>query len=122
MATRYYFIASKEVAIFLDALFKVAFPKEHKRYAEAFKAGRWECSDPGPWLGRAIVWKLQVLPHRDGLDGGPTAIWNMGIYTGGELYLPDLGLKLRPVIQYYTLILFYLLGIADISRGMLLFC
>lgn len=76
-------------------MFKASFPKEYQRYKKAFDAGVWLAQDPGPWLGRAIVYKLQVLPHRDGLDGGPTAMWNMGSYTGGELYLPDLKLKLR---------------------------
>lgn len=78
----------------LSAMFKVAYPEYFEKYRKAFQAGVWEPSDPGPWLGRAIVWKLQVHVHRDGLDEGPAAIFPMGYYKGGELYLPDVELKL----------------------------
>jgi hypothetical protein len=46
--------------------------------------------DPGPFLGRAIVWKLNVCPHQDGLDKGPAVIFSMGYFSGRECYLPDL--------------------------------
>lgn len=79
----------------LSACFKVAFPDYHEKYKAAFEAGVWMTDDPGPWLGRAIVWKLPVRTHMDGLDEGPTAIFNVGRYTGGNLDLPDLGVKLE---------------------------
>ncbi|KAG1719118.1 hypothetical protein EDB19DRAFT_1837036 [Suillus lakei] len=75
--------------------FLLAYPDDFKIYQKAFDAGVWEVADPGPWLGRAIVWKLNVLPHRDGLDGGPTAIFCLGHFSGGEAYLTDLKLKLQ---------------------------
>ena len=90
-----YFEATRPVALHLSACFKVSFPEYHAKYSEAFKAGVWEISDPGPWIGRAIVWKLPVKTHRDSLDDGPTAIFNFGNYTGGNLYLPDLKVKLE---------------------------
>jgi hypothetical protein len=90
----HYYQASIPVASFLSTCFKVAYPDYFSTYSDAFKAGVWIDSDPGPWIGRVIVWKLQVLTHQDGLDDGPTAIFNCGRYRGGELYLPDLGLKL----------------------------
>jgi hypothetical protein len=95
MAVRYYFLATAKVASFLAAYFAVSFPEDYKRYKEAFDAGVWYMEDPGPWLGRAIVFKLQVLPHQDAQDGGPTAIFNVGQYTGGKLYFPGLGLKFQ---------------------------
>jgi hypothetical protein len=70
MAVRYYYHGTNRVAIYLDAMFAVSFPEIHDKYQEAFAAGRWIAEDHGPWLGRAIVYKLQVKPHRDGLDGG----------------------------------------------------
>jgi hypothetical protein len=82
----------------LSAYFAVAFPEEHKKYQQAFKAGVWLSEDPGPWLGCAIVYKLQVDPHQDKSDGGPTAIFNVGQYTGGDLYLTSLGLKFLYVL------------------------
>ncbi|KAG1875260.1 hypothetical protein C8R48DRAFT_592220, partial [Suillus tomentosus] len=84
-----------ELAIALEAMFKISFPDYYKIYKKAFKAGQWIQADPGPWLGHAIVWKLQVLPHRDGLDAGPTAIFNFGWYEGGEAYFTDLKLKFK---------------------------
>ncbi|KAG6905514.1 hypothetical protein DXG01_002283 [Tephrocybe rancida] len=78
----------------LAAMFEVAFPEYYAKYKVAFDAGVWEADDPGPWLGRAVIWKMQVLPHRDGLDQGPAATFPMGYYSGGEMYFTDLGLKL----------------------------
>ncbi|KAJ7861146.1 hypothetical protein B0H14DRAFT_2743132 [Mycena olivaceomarginata] len=76
LAVRYYYRATREVAIYLSCMFE---------YTKAFKAGVWEPADPGPWIGRAIVYKLQVSEHVDGLDDGPTASF---------CYLPDIGMKL----------------------------
>lgn len=45
--------------------------------------------------GSGAVYKLQVLPHIDGLDNGPTASFAAGFFTGGEMHLADQGLKLR---------------------------
>lgn len=94
MAVRYYFKATPSMARRLAAMFEVAFPEYYKKYCQAFEAGIWETQDPGPWLGRAIVWKMQVLMHRDGLDHGPAATFPMGYFLGGKMYFPDLGLKL----------------------------
>ena len=91
----HYLTATAELAKFLGKCFAASFPDHFARYEKAFKAGVWRQEDPGPWLGRALVWKLQVSTHMDGLDGGPTAIFNFGSYQGGELYIPDLRLKLR---------------------------
>jgi hypothetical protein len=93
LAVKWYFQATAEVAEILNAYFAVAFPDEHAKYRQAFDAGVWLTEDPGPWLGRAIVYKMQVGQHQDKSDGGPTAIFNVGQYTGGNLYLPTLGLK-----------------------------
>jgi hypothetical protein len=93
LAVKYYFTVTRPVAVLLDEYFAVAFPEEHKKYKESFAAGIWEQQDPGPYLGRAIVYKLQVIPHEDRSDGGPTVIFNVGQYEGGELYLTDLLLK-----------------------------
>jgi hypothetical protein len=95
VAVRYYFKATAHVARILGAYFAVTWPDEYRRYQKAFEAGVWYTEDPGPWLGRAIVYKLQVKPHQDRSDGGPTAIFNVGNYTGGHLYLTDLGIKLE---------------------------
>ncbi|KAG2745093.1 hypothetical protein P692DRAFT_20877347 [Suillus brevipes Sb2] len=83
LAVAWYMKRTTKFAIALKELFRVAYPDDFKIYEKAFEAGVWEAADPGPWLGRAIVWKLNVLPHRDGLDGGPTAIFCLGSFSGG---------------------------------------
>ena len=95
MATRTYFLSTRKVAARLAGYFQAAFPRYYKKYRKAFAAGVWEDADPGPWIGRAIVWKLQVGAHRDGLDEGPAACFPCGRYRGGELCLPDLNAKLQ---------------------------
>lgn len=97
VAVCWYYKATREVADLLSAYFQKAFPDYHQKYAKAFEAGIWHAEDSGPWLGRALVYKLQVLPHVDGLDNGPTASFAAGFFTGGEMHLADLGLKLRCV-------------------------
>ena len=94
LAVRWYYRATAKVAAMLSAYFQVSFPEEYAKYRNAFEAGVWIREDPGPWLGRAIVYKLQVTQHQDRTDAGPTAIFNVGQYIGGNLYLTSLGLKL----------------------------
>ncbi|KAG2029514.1 hypothetical protein BDR03DRAFT_880547, partial [Suillus americanus] len=86
--------ASAKVTQMLAGIFSVCFPKFYEKYRKAFEAGMWLTSDPGPWLGRAIVFKLQVYIHRDGLDAGPCVTFPMGFFTGGEAYFPDIEAKL----------------------------
>jgi hypothetical protein len=97
-ATDWYFCASALVAQKLAGMFSVCFPKFYRLYQKAFEAGVWLTSDPGPWLGRAVVFKLQVYPHRDGLDAGPCASFPIGYFTGGEALLLDLDAKLAQAL------------------------
>jgi hypothetical protein len=95
VAVKHHFLATAQVAHVLSAYFQLCFPEAYEQYREAFEAGIWLVEDPGPWLGRVIVYKLQVKPHVDRLDAGPTAIFNVGQYEGGELYIPCLNLKFQ---------------------------
>ncbi|KAJ7049599.1 hypothetical protein C8F01DRAFT_731431 [Mycena amicta] len=69
------------------------YPHWHTVYEQAFNAGKSNLLDPGPFLGRVIVWKLQVELHRDGLDIGPTLTSADGSFEGGAMVLPDFGCK-----------------------------
>lgn len=89
-----YFQATKTLALRLAVMFRKSFPEFYYKYKKAFDAGKWTVVDPGPFLGRVIVWKLSVCPHQDGLDEGPAVIFPMGSFEGGECYIPDLKLKL----------------------------
>ena len=76
-------------------MFQVLMPQCHAKFAAAFEAGVWHEEDPGPWLGRAIVYKLQVALHKDKEDGGPAASFPVGHFSGGEMLIPELKAKLR---------------------------
>ncbi|KAF8232938.1 hypothetical protein L208DRAFT_1269430, partial [Tricholoma matsutake] len=95
MAVKWYYQVTEEVAHLLSAYFKKAFLEYHRQYSKAFSAGIWNLEDPGPWLGHALVYKLQVLPHIDGLDNGPTTCFPVAYFTGRAMHLSDLGLKLH---------------------------
>jgi hypothetical protein len=99
-ALAWYYQATEPAAKQLGKMFRVSFPEQYPKYRSAFDAGQWVRYNPGPWLGRAIIHKAQVLLHRDANDppDGPAASFNSGLYEGGHLYLPDLRLKLRSVI------------------------
>jgi hypothetical protein len=74
-------------------MFKATFPDWHAKYSKEFATGRWLRDDPGPFLGRAVVYKLQGKVHRDRHDLGPSASFGVGLYSGGEMLFPQLKAK-----------------------------
>ena len=79
-AVRHYFKASATVAKMLAIMFEAVFPEEYEKYSKAFRAGVWYTEDPGPWIARAIVYKLHVNLHHDGktLDQPPPSLSGTG--------------------------------------------
>lgn len=88
-ATGSYYFLTQSVARALDAMFLAVFPEKHAQYKEAFEAGVWFQHDPGPFLGRAVIYKLQGRLHKDCHDLGPSASFGVGQYTGGEMLIPQ---------------------------------
>ena len=82
-------------------MFEVLMPECYNIYKKAFEAGVWIDSDPGPWLGRAIVYKLQVSLHKDKDDGGPAVSFPVGSFKGGEMLIPQLEAKLSYVSCFF---------------------
>ncbi|KAG1901574.1 uncharacterized protein F5891DRAFT_979398 [Suillus fuscotomentosus] len=95
-----YYKATETLVLQLSAMFCVNFPEFYKKYQKAFKAGKWIVVDPGPFLGRVIVWKLAVLPYQDVLDAGPAVIFPMGRFKGGE-YRPGEVIILMASVLYH---------------------
>ncbi|KAM6502317.1 hypothetical protein JOM56_002294, partial [Amanita muscaria] len=93
IAINNYFEASSPVAITLAQYFAVLFPEAYERFKKAFAAGIWVKDDPGPWLGRALIYKLQGCLHVDDKDEGPTVSFPCGFYQGGEMIIPDFDAK-----------------------------
>jgi hypothetical protein len=79
----------------LATIFQELFPEEYEEFQSAFKAGVWLQEDPGPWLGRAIIYKLDGLIHVDRNDKSPTVSFPCGEFEGGELMIPQLDAKFR---------------------------
>ena len=79
----------------LGIMFQELFPEEYEEYRPAFEAGVWFTEDPGPWIARAIVWKLHVNLHVDEQDAGPTATFSVGDFEGGYLELPQLNARFK---------------------------
>jgi len=84
----------------LSQIFETLMPDCYQRYKTAFDAGKWVVDDPGPWIGRVIVYKLQVSLHKDKNDGGPVASFPVGFFSGGEMLIPQLKAKLLYVTFY----------------------
>jgi hypothetical protein len=83
------------VALLLAVIFKELFPEDYKEHKKAFDAGVWFEEDPGPWLGRAIIYKLDGLIHIDRNDRTPTVSFPCGLFVGGEMMIPQLEAKFR---------------------------
>ena len=93
MGTSAYFHITAPVALYLATLFKAFMPQEYKKYRNAFEAGKWVTGDPGLWLGRLIIFKLQGLVHKDTNDLGPSVCFPVELFEGGEMLVPQLGAK-----------------------------
>jgi hypothetical protein len=93
MSTSAYFHLTAPVASYLAVLFKAFMPEQYEEYRAAFEAGKWIPGDPGPWLGRSIIYKLQGLVHTDTNDLGPSACFPVGFFDGGVMLVPQLGSK-----------------------------
>jgi hypothetical protein len=59
-----YFKDTEELVLVLAAMFWVSFPEFYMKYYHTFQAGKWTVVDTGPFLGRAIVWKLMYALTR----------------------------------------------------------
>ncbi|TCD60051.1 hypothetical protein EIP91_010838 [Steccherinum ochraceum] len=96
------------------------FPDEHKKLKESFENGHWVSTEypayakkSGIFLGRVTLWKLQTSLHRDAKDV-LCVIFCCGKFQGGELILPDIGLKFRyepgTVVIFYSQALYHMIN------------
>ncbi|KAF9003692.1 hypothetical protein BDQ17DRAFT_1326062 [Cyathus striatus] len=90
-----YLRATATISRKIDTLLKVVFPEYHEKFRSNFSAGSVFPDDYGPYLGRSIIYKAQGSGHKDSKDGGPSASFGVGQYTGGEYIFPELGIKLK---------------------------
>lgn len=95
-----YYDSSRAVAQHIEAYLLAVFPQWAKDYRSCFDAGRLLPQDPGPFLGRAIIYKLQGEVHKDCRDAGPSASFGVGYYDGGNMLVPQLGAKFLWVYNF----------------------
>jgi hypothetical protein len=89
-----YYKLTRDVAEAIAVMFEAGFPEVYRKCRQAFDAGVWLKEDPGPFLGRAIIYKLQGRLHKDRKDLGPSACFPAGFFNGGEMLLPQFKTKL----------------------------
>ena len=99
MALEPYYKLTRAVAETLAGMYEVLFPEEYERLKPAFEAGKWIIQDAGPWIGRALVYKLDVELHLDENDAGPSVSFPCGDFTGGQMMVPQFEAKFRCVEQ-----------------------
>ena len=88
---RRWYLKSHPLAIYLAAVFKALFPHYYQQLKPAFDAGVWyKDEDPGPWLQRVVVWKMEVKTHFDRSDWAPTVSIPIGEFKGGHMDMPQL--------------------------------
>ncbi|KAG6864741.1 hypothetical protein C0991_007448 [Blastosporella zonata] len=92
-ATGIYYKETQDIFLYISAMFHEIYPETYSKYKEAFEAGAWMQEDPGVFLGRVIVYKLQVHPHLDRGDDGPSVSFPCGYYDGGCMMIPQLKAK-----------------------------
>lgn len=90
-----YYKLTRAVADTLATMYEVLFPEEYQKLKPAFDAAQWFLQDAGPWVGRALVYKLQVELHIDDRDVGPSVSFPCGSFTGGQMNIPQFKAKFR---------------------------
>ncbi|KAJ3571654.1 hypothetical protein NP233_g3623 [Leucocoprinus birnbaumii] len=89
-----YYSSTTRLAAMLGEKLKSLWPEFYDLYERSFKAGVTIKEDPGPFLARAIVYKVQIGTHVDKSDAGPSVCFPCGDWvSGGELVVPQLGAK-----------------------------
>ena len=86
---------SETVHTMLGIALGLSFPDIHADYSKAFQAGAVFEADPGPWIGRAILWKMQTDGLHFDTNDGYTADTAFGNFKNGYLELPQFQVRLR---------------------------
>ena len=98
-----YFALIEAVARTVALTFRAVLPVWYDMYRKAFDASIWFADDPGPFLGRTIVYKLQGRLHKDKHDVGPLVLFPVGQFTGDEMIFPQLKTKLQYTFTLHQL-------------------
>ncbi|KAL0061160.1 hypothetical protein AAF712_012030 [Marasmius tenuissimus] len=112
-ATRHYYEANFTLERCIESAVQVFFPDLYPVLAHVREAGRafQSSREGGVYLGRAVVYKLQLFNHIDQKDCGISASFPAGHFVGGYLLIPQLGAKFLyapgDVAIFYASLLFH---------------
>ncbi|KAJ8083301.1 hypothetical protein PM082_009173 [Marasmius tenuissimus] len=115
LGTRYFYQANEVLEKCVAIAVKAFFPEIHEIGAKVREAGRTvPTSDGKPcgmYLARAIIFKLQVLLHKDDNDFGVSTSFPCGFFEDGYLIVPQLKSKFRyapgDLAIFYASLLFH---------------
>ncbi|KAK7018053.1 hypothetical protein VNI00_018426 [Paramarasmius palmivorus] len=88
----HYYQANDLLERHISTIIEVFFPHDHAVLAPAREAARVMNTSGGCYNARAIVFKLPLLLHCDDGDTTVSVSFASGRFTGGYLYIPQLGL------------------------------
>ncbi|KAK1227373.1 hypothetical protein PQX77_009637 [Marasmius sp. AFHP31] len=99
LATRYFYQANETLEKCVEVAVNQFFPEIHDIGVKVREAGRTIPTSDGQFCGmylaRAIIFKLQVLLHKDDNDFGVSTSFPCGYFEGGYLIVPQLKSKFR---------------------------
>jgi hypothetical protein len=89
--------------VWLNEIMRHEHREKYDVFVKAHKAGRWMQADPGPHIGRVLVWKRHSTDHMDNADSLPTVVIVLsGEFVGG--YMEFLDLQTRLLYQPGTVV------------------
>ena len=109
MSMESYYKLTRPLAEHLAVMYKVLIQELYKTLKPAFTAGWWFKQNPGPWVGCALLYKLQAELHLDGNDVRSSISFPCGDFWGSQMLVPQLEAKFRSIH-------FNLLTTADTSQ------
>ncbi|KAJ3854704.1 hypothetical protein EV368DRAFT_36283 [Lentinula lateritia] len=97
MAIQHWYEVTPEFGNLLSSVFNQEWPDKWEEAMKRFKAGKWQAANPGPWVGKAIVYKLTSSIHPDEEDAEecPTVTVPVGHFVGGHIQFLDIHARLQ---------------------------
>ncbi|KAL0565144.1 hypothetical protein V5O48_016887 [Marasmius crinis-equi] len=96
IASQNFYRANQCLEECVENTIKVFFEDQHKVFTGAREAARLAGNKGGCFIGRAMVFKLQLFLHCDEGDDGVSASFPAGRFKGGCMIIPQFKAKLLP--------------------------
>ncbi|KAJ3804585.1 hypothetical protein F5876DRAFT_82921 [Lentinula aff. lateritia] len=92
MAIQHWYKVTLESGNLLSSVFKQEWPDKWEEAMKYFKAGKWQAANPGPWVGKAIVYKLtsSIRPDKEDAEEYHIVTVPVGHFVGGHILFLDI--------------------------------